>query len=216
MVLNYLPKISDDTFTCEEESDRIFEFFHHDLAALCEEANSFGHDIFAGSKIEIQSSEAFQRIRILEKLSCRVLLQLQDQKIELTLELPEVCPHEFWHIIDSFRSHQTCARLENGSFLLLDREVLILSELLRIQQITREVFESSCLSGSSGTYCRLQLARGRIFSIDALLKDESVSYQKDSSATQLLSGLLADRSCPIGHRLALQPDLMRIRRCSCI
>ena len=192
MVLNYLPKISDDTFTCEEESDRIFEFFHHDLAALCEEANSFGHDIFAGPKIEIQSSEAFQRIRILEKLSCRVLLQLQDQKIELTLELPEVCPHEFWHIIDSFRSHQTCARLENGSFLLLGREVLILSELLRIQQITREVFESSCLSGSSGTYCRLQLARGRIFSIDALLKDESVSYQKDSSATQLLSGLLAD------------------------
>ncbi len=192
MVQNYLPKMSDDTFTCEEESDRVFEFFHHGLAALSEEVNAFGYDISAGSKIEIQSSEAFQRIRILEKLSCRILLQLQDQKTALTLELPEVCPHEFWHIIDSFRSHQSCARLENGSFLLLGPEVCTLSELLRIQQITREVFESSCLPDSSGTCCRLQLAPGRILSIDALLKDGPVSYQKDPSASRLLSGLLAD------------------------
>ncbi|MBO4888857.1 MAG: SNF2 helicase associated domain-containing protein [Firmicutes bacterium] len=184
-VRHFFPETKPDSFACQDETDSIFGILRDGPEALHKETRRLMESLFSESRIEIRQSEDFGWIRIPRHLSFQVDLQAEKNTALLIVQCRDVLPGELWYMIQCFRGHKPYARLENGLFYSFGEEISLISELLRIQQISREIFESSCVSGFAGTRCILRLPLGRAFSVDALLKNAPFPYQKDPESARL-------------------------------
>ena len=188
-VRHFFPETKTDSFACQDENGSIFRILRDGPEALHKETRRLMESLFSESRIEIRQTEDFMWIRIPRHLSFKVNLHAEDQTVQLILECPDVLPSELWNMIRCFRDHQSLIRLKDGSFYLFGNEISFISELLRIQQISREIFESSCILGSTGTRCILHLPLARAVSVDNLLKNAPFPYQKDPTSVRLIERL---------------------------
>lgn len=152
-------------FVIDNDEDALWNFLEKGLSQLMELG-------------EVNSTEAFKRLKIRTKFNVSVGVRLDSGLMDLTLSTNDFSMEELLEILQSYKNKKKYYRLRNGDFVnIVDKSVAELSDMLEAMHVTPKDFVQG----------KMQLPAYRALYLDKMLEQNADLYaSRDSNFRKLI------------------------------
>lgn len=159
------PYPAQDEFRCERGGDAMYLVLSEGVHALMK----YG---------EVQTTERFQRLHLIQKVSVQVGVSIESGLLSLTVASEDLSMEELLDALSSYRRKKTYHRLKNGDFLALNEDTYgMLDEMLTMLQVRPGEFVAG----------KMQIPAYRALYLDKMLENtEGVYAQRDEHFQKLI------------------------------
>ncbi|MDR3295664.1 MAG: DEAD/DEAH box helicase, partial [Clostridiales Family XIII bacterium] len=156
------------TLILQEDENALYELVAHGMGALSEIA-------------EIYASDAFETLKIREKVGINVGVRLDGHLLEIDFDLESIDFRELADILKSYRKAKKFRRMKDGSFLSLEGGAI--AELAEFTD-GLDISERELAQG------KIQLDMNRAPYVDAMLKQsDEIRYERDDAFKTIIRNL---------------------------